>query len=182
MEQRRQDAEGAHHAAGLVRDRCAHVLWEAIRLAGHGHQAGPRLAQDVEGAELRLRPLTAVAGGARVDDPFVHVRNVAIGDTEPLGHAEPVVGEKDVGVAGEAQEHLSPFRVLQIESDRALPTIERLEVAAEAAQPLGTMQAAARIANQRFLDLDHIRAQIGQHGGRSGPLLPDRHIENTDAF
>ena len=90
------------------------------------------MAEDVERPGLRVGALATVAGGASEDDTRVRLRELPVADAEALGDAGPEVRQEDVRVAGQAKQHVAALGVLEIQGQRALPSVERLEIAAEA--------------------------------------------------
>src|SRR5262249_53337916 len=48
-------------------------------------------------------------------------------------------------------------------------------------EPLGPQHAAAGIAADALLDLDHLGAEVAEHHRGHGALLPDRPVDHADA-
>jgi hypothetical protein len=78
-----------------------------------------------------------------------------------------------------------PARVAEVEHDAPLPAVRLLHHEVDAAgrrEEPGGDEPALRVAGHRMLDLDDVRAPVGEHGtaGRHEPPLGD--LDHANAF
>jgi hypothetical protein len=101
---------------------------------------------------------------------------VGIAEAQPFHRAGCEVLDQHVGGRDQAPKHLRAARRLQVEDDPTLVAVhhqERRRLVAD----LGRDRMARIVAIGRFLDLDHIRAHVGQHE-RAG--RPRHHVREVD--
>ena len=95
------------------------------------------------------------------------------------GAVAEVLGE-DVGVAHHAQQDLASARVLEVDRDAALVAVHHQERRRDAVD--ARLAVAARIvAARQLLDLDHVRAHVGQHHAAGRPGHDLRQLEHAHA-
>ena len=99
-----------------------------------------------------------VAGQRDVDQPGTVLGQSRIADTETVGDAGPVVLDHHVGVADQLQRPFQAVARLEVERDRALPSVPRRE---------GGM-GSRRVAAGR-LDLDDVGALVGKQHTQQRP-------------
>ncbi len=180
FEKRRDDTEGEEQAADEVGERSAGAHRRPVGEPGHREQAPRRLGDDVVGDLSGARP-----GRAEPRERGDHEARVAalqnVG-TEPFrGHPTGAeVLDHRVRAVDEPQEDLAPLRMADVERDRALAAIHVLE--RERRVPLGRGAVAIVVAGTRPLDLDDVRAEIGEHRRREGPRDHPGQVEDAQAF
>ena len=104
---------------------------------------------------------------------------LVVGDADLLGHITAQVGVHSVAGADEVFEHRSPARGRKIERERSFVAIEALEEQRVLALVVRRDVAADVAAHTGVLDLDDIRAEVGQMQAaeRAGTVL----LEGDDA-
>jgi hypothetical protein len=85
----------------------------------HQPGAGP-IGIAVETGLVGFLALLAIAGERGIDQPVVLRREMIVGDAEPRPHGRRIIGDKDIGLAGELVQHRLSFRSRQIEREAAL--------------------------------------------------------------
>ena len=165
LEQREQDPEREVEARRQVRHRHAGAHRPLAGQPGDRHEPGQPLRDLIEARALRVRAFLAEARDAAVHDARVLLRDRLVVDAQAVLHVGAEVLDHDVRAAREPHEQLPPARLLQIQREAALVAVQVLEVEAVAV-------AAQRLlaGRRRALDLDHVRAPVGElaHGGGSG--------------
>ncbi len=157
--------------AGVVRPHEVH----------HARARPPGIA--VEAGLVRLLAVLAVAGEGCVDEPLVERREIPVGDAEAPAHGRRKIGDEDVGARHHPVEHRLPVRFAQIERQALLvagfqhpgPIVLGFGISRQ------LRQLPERISRRR-LDLDHLRAEIGQDGGRRGRGDEARAIEHRQSL
>src|SRR5437667_364687 len=171
----RDEAEGGERAREEVADaRPAGDAGRAPRRAGRGDDAAHALRDDVEGrpfgvrARSRARIPEAADGG--VDETRVPLPQALVADAEPVHHADLGVLDHRVHALGEAEEGVAVGLGLQVEDDAPLVPGDAREVAAVVAAlaVLGEGRHAARHVALRRLDLDSVRAEVGEEHRAEG--------------
>ena len=144
---------------------------DRIALAALGrHHAAFRLHEGVEARQGRSRALVAIGIDRTGDDPRIDLAQGLVVDPEPGANAEAVVVDYHVGVANHLQEQLARAGLAEIKPQASDATIVGQESGAIAPE---------RVSLGR-LDLDDVRAQIGQQGSREGAGDYRAQIEHLD--
>ena len=174
------EAEPRHvvaHARALRRRR-------TLGLAERRHDAGARPEGGVvEGGPVLLRSRGAVARETRIDEARIPCPERLVVHTEGGELSPPQVRHEHVGAGGEALSERLPLGMPQVADDAALAAVVELEgrvdVGLERHEPRRG-ETAQRIAVGR-LDLHHVRAPVGEDGGRRRHGHPDAELEDADA-
>src|SRR6266542_19816 len=180
-------AEGEHDAVGRVHPR-RHVrdgraAADAVRagLAGYADHAALRLEDEVEGGAIPVRPILAEARDRAVDDAAVPLPRLLVAEAEALEGPRAVVLEDDVASLHEAEEQRPAFGKLEIDLDALFVAMQAHEVRC---LPAGQWRPprARDVARSPRLELDHLRAEIGEHGRaeRTGQGVAE--IEHPDVL
>jgi hypothetical protein len=106
-------------------------------------------------------------------------------EAEPAGDTLAEVLHEDVGFLDQAIDDLARFGLLQIDSEAAFVAVVGLEIEIRPIAEIDAAQlghAAAGVAADAFLDLDHIRAEVAEHGRAYRALLPDGPIDDADSL
>ncbi len=143
------------------------------RRPGDAHQSAHGLDQQVVPGQRGPRP-GAEAGDRAVDDPGVPGPHVLVAEPVLPQRPRPEVLEQHIGAARQFTGATPVVRVAQIERDGALVAVDGEEVGGLAVRVRRTPGAGV-VAALRVLDLDDVRAQVGQeHGGvRRGQHAPE---------
>ena len=167
LEQGDENAERAENARRQVRNRNARAHRPASRLSRDRHEAAQALRDLVETGPVRVGPVLAKTGNARIDQPRIELAQCRIVDAEAPLHVGPVVLDHDIGLRGEPAKNLDALRRLQVEADRTLVAVQILEIRpmAGAAEPFALLHMF------RQLDLDDIGAPVREltRRCRAGP-------------
>ena len=156
-------------------------------------------------ARLAVRPGEAVAGGANHDDVVLPGAQGLVVEAELLDRADGVVLEEDVGLLHQAADEVDASGAGHVDGGAVLVAVELDEggavvpgtgarhVARPAAGPGGralhhglgwSSDAAPRhwLPDVHVLDLDHLRAEVGEEQGGEGAGPDDREVDDADAF
>ena len=102
---------------------------------------------------------------------------------QALSDPGPEVLDDDIGCPEKPVEEVTPRRNFQIDDDAALVPVVCLEVGVWAARSRFVAdQRPAGVRRVGTFDLDDVCAPVGERCGGHRALLPDRQVENTDAF
>ena len=188
MKQRRRDTAGDVHPADRIAERRNALRQRAAEFLGCqrvAHAAARPERGAVESAGVAFGSLVAVGAAARVDD--VRVGRADVLDVElvllPLrGH---VVGQEHVGGLGDLVEDFLAAGCGHVDADAALAAVGMLDqrvpvrIQLEAAH---VDEAALGVAAHRVLDLDDVRAPVGEDrsGRRNEREL--RNLEDANAL
>src|SRR5262249_6079655 len=139
--------------------------------------AAVRLDHGVVRALLRVGPDVAEAGDRRVDE--IVPPEIFVPDSETVRDARAPVLDDDVARRREAPNDVATLRRVEVHRDATLAPVADLVQRADAVD-LHT-DPAADVADPRSLDLHHVRALVGEDGGRVRPRRRDRQVEHPDA-
>ena len=164
----------ARHFALEERGHDSQRREQARRDVGDRHEPAHALRDLVESRPVAIGPVLAEPGYAREHDTGVRFFQRLVIDAQANLHVGPVVLDHDVGGLRELHEDLHAFSVLEVERDRALVAMQVLEVRAFSRSAHRGLQP------RRRLDLDHVRAEVGElaHAGRPGAHA--REIKNAE--
>ena len=179
LAQREQDVEhGRIAAAGDVRDQGWRDHRRAVRTGGEVQQAGFGQIVEIVRRDLRLGPALAVAGDRAIDQARIDRRERRMAEPEALHHARAKL--LDQHIRGSQQRHQACPRAVrfEVDSDAPLAAIEQRKAGARRAEP---RLVGAQLVACRPLDLDHLRAGLGQNqaGERSGQQRAE--VDDPDA-
>ena len=152
---------------------------------GVGDAAARPEAGAVEAADQPLGPLVAQRRAARVDDVGIDRADVLDVELVLLAVLGEVVGQEHVGGLGQFVEHFLAFGRGEVDADAALAAVgvfdqrvaQRIEL-----DPAHVEEAALGIAAHRMLDLDHVRAPVGEDRARRRRERELRHFEDAHAL
>src|ERR1700738_4777550 len=150
-------------------------------------RAGPPRARPEGGVDVpagvRLRPARAVRRTAGVDDTRVDRPDVGDVDVPSRPPGRQDVGQEDIALRCQAQQQVVAFIGRDVQADAALAPVGQLDHVGHTAlrDQAGGDQAALRVAAHRMLDLDHVRAPLGQDRAGHGHVRPGRHLEHADS-
>ncbi len=162
--QQRQDDPIREQQTGRgVVDRDADPHRPLAGMAGDRHQSAHPLSDLVDPGPTGIGSVLAKAGDAAIDDARVDLLDRLVIDAEPVLDVGFVVLDDDVGALGELEEDRAALLALQVQCHRPLVAVQILEIRAVAAAAGGVDQFA------RGLDLDHLRAPIGELAHRRRP-------------
>ena len=182
------DADGAHGGGHQVADAGADLHRRVLVGAGDRHDAAERLGHDVVGRPVGVgaaagAPVAEAADGG-VDQLGEALVQGLVAQAQAIHDAAAIVLDHGVGAVAQPHHQLAAFGLLQVDGDRLLVAVDRGEVAAERPQLVVGMVGPddARVVAVERLDLDDLRALVGQQHGaeRAGQHL--REIDDADAI
>ena len=131
----------------------------------------------------RQRAIEVVDGRAlgelRGDDARIALAHVLVADAEPLAYAGAERLHEHVGRRREREQPLAILGLLEIEHDALLAAVQVAEV--NAGRSVGRPDAPRRIAVRR-LDLDDLRAMIGQRERQVRPRQEHREVDDAQTL
>ena len=150
-------------------------------LAGDADHAALGLQDQIEGGAVAVGAVLAETGNRAVDDARIALARGLVVQAQAHQRAGAVVLEHDVGALHHAQEGLLALRVLQVEHHALLVAMQAGEIIRFPAGQ-GRAPGARDVAQSGGLDLDHLGAEIGEHGRtkRAGERVAQ--VEYLDAF
>ena len=159
--ERARDRHRRGQPGRVVDDRRAGVLRRALVVgaADHGHQPGVGGHRPVRRRLERARALAAVGADLAVDQAGVEGGEHLVAHAEAFRHAGAHVVHQHVEARDQALDQRLAARVLEVDRDRALAAVERLEALALAGYDGADV--AVVLALARF-DLDHVGAEVGE--------------------
>ena len=160
----------------VVHDRNAVALRRAVRGSGEMQVSGLRLHEEVESRPGRPFPVAPVGREMDADDGLVAPAELFVREAELVRLIPAEVPEHRFAGRGEVAEHLPPGVRFEVEPEAALVAVEALvEVAVPGTEEERTDPAAELAVLSRVLDLDDLRAEIGEIGRaeRPRPVLLD---------
>ena len=186
-EQPGQDRDRAEQPGHDVADRDAHLRRLSpvlVRRPRDRHQPADRLHDEVVAGLPRIRAVRAEAGDREVHEVRVERGERGVPEPEPGQPTDPVVLDQHVRRAEEAPQDLAPGVGLEVDTDRALVPVDGEEVGG-GARARGSVTdprrspAPRRVAVGR-LDLDHVRAEVGEQHRAVRPGEDRRAVGDPD--
>ena len=164
----------------VVDDRRAGVLRGALVVgaADHGHQPGVGGHRAVRRRLERSRALAAVGADLAVDEAGVEGGEQLVTHAEAFRDAGPHVVHQHVEARDEALDQRLAALVLEVDGDRALAAVERLEALALAGYDGADVAVVLALAR---LDLDHVGAEVGEVDAAVRPCGDLRELEHAHA-
>ncbi len=147
--------------AGEIRDLHSRHLRRAVARSRHRERARERDVVEVVTGAMRVRPGLAVAADRAHDDARISRGERRVADAELVHHARAKALDDDIRALDHREERVARRGLFEIERERALAAIDREKPARHAA--LQWWQRAQIITELRILDLDDIRAHVGEH-------------------
>src|SRR5215470_15283583 len=181
LEEADHEAEHPRVAAREVDDAHPALAGRAVRLAGDAHVACVALDQVIEARLAGSRPTAPETAQRAAHDARVHALEGLVGQAETGREIAAHVIEEGVRNLDQIVQHRAPGLMLQVEGERLRATVEGLEVERVLLVEIGRNVARAVAAHRGVLDLDDLRAQVGQHLGaeRAGSELGDGEDANS---
>lgn len=166
--QRGEDAERGEQSRNGISHTGSHP--DGVRGVGpgDGHQTAHGLRDDVEGRPVPVGAvparLVAEAANRGVDQAGIAGREGVVVETEAVHDAGGEVLDDDVGVVDQAQQYVAGLGLLQVQHERPLVAIGRLEHPAVVAGFVvgGERAGVAEEVAARRLHLDHVGALVGE--------------------
>ena len=140
-----------------------------------------RLEDEVEGRAIPIGAVLAEARDGTVDDSGVSLPRFLVGQAEAREGARAVVLEHDVAPLDELEEELLALGALEVDLDAFLVAVEADEVRGLAAGQRRSPRA-RDVARASRLELDHLRPEVGEHGGAEGSRERVAEVEHPDVL
>ena len=180
---RAENAVGKHDARNLV-CHAVDVVGNAVVGARPPQRPCASLACQGESRLAGIIAFGAIACRRGVNQGRVQLRQVFVAQPKALRHTLAEILHKDVRFLHEFQHHFQTLRMLKVERDALLVAVQALKVCAATFKRVrhscdcGELPAVVSV--QR-LDLDDIRAKIGEHHRGDWPELPHRPVDDAHA-
>ena len=186
LAQRREDAHGRHQRAPAeVGDLARGLHRRPAAVAGQPEQADQSEVVHVVARAVAVRAVLPVTGDRAVDETGILLAQALVADAEAVEHAGAEGLEQHVVLAGQAQQHVAPALVLEVDPDRALVAVEREEHRRLRAV-LGALVVWRRpadvVPHPRVLDLEDVGPEVRQKQGAEPPGEQPREVQDANAF
>jgi hypothetical protein len=180
MMQRQQHADHAVQSHAEIDQRRAHAHRPGVLRAVDAHQPGHRLHSGVVAGQAAIGTVIAEAGDVAIDQlRELRLEHLLVADAPFLERAGLEVVDQDVGGLEQAQQHLAPLGLGEVERRHALVAVHADEVrrgaVAERRAPV------AHLVALRRLDLDDVGAVVGEHLRAVGPAEHAGQVDDADA-
>ena len=176
LQQRRENAERCEQAGAQVRHRDSGPHRTLPRQAGDRHQPAHALGDLIEAGAIGVRPGLSESGDARIDELGIDLGERLVVDPEPAFHIWPIVLNHHVGLLHHPLEGRDTCRRLEIDRDAALVAVEIGKI-----RPVARPAHVGRLDVLGRLDLDHVRAPVGELAHACRPGAHAREVENGEA-
>ena len=148
-------------------------------MPGQAHHAAHRLHDHVEGGPRRVGPGLAEARDRRDDQRRMPRVQDVPAEAELRQHAGPVVLDQNVRARDELGEDRAVAVGGEVERDALLAAVQRHEVGRLAVEERPDLARVVAVSGP--LDLDHARAELGQHQRAVRPRQHARQIDHRDS-
>ena len=165
----------AHH----ISHERAHRRWRPILPTSDTDETGEPLNQQVLAGPVAVRALLAVARDGTVNEVRLVASEGVIAEPELLSHAWTEIFHEHVGRLYEPVDDLAAGFLLQVKSKTLFVAIARQEEQALPAERVAT-RGPHRVPTLQGLDLDHLRAHVGQHLGTERPNQKAGQIDDAN--
>ena len=179
MHQRRADAPEGDPGRRQVRSGAGDPGGRIAGMTGERHEPAHSLGDGVVAGAPGMRAVLAEAGHRHVHDGGIDGADRRVAHPELGRHARQEVLHDHVRPPRELQRDRHALGALEIHGDATLVAVDGAEGGADAVL---APQHAEVIAHGRPLDLDHVRAEVAQHGGAVRPRDDPRQVEHPDAL
>src|SRR6185436_2095098 len=143
-------------------DRDARARAARARLAGDADHAALRLEDEIERRALAVGTVLPESRYGAVDDALVALARSLVVEAQAFQGVHAEVLDDDVALLDQLEEQLLPFGLLQIDDDAALVAVQADEIGGLAVLERDAPHA-REIARAGRLELDHLRAEVGEH-------------------
>ena len=179
VDQRRVDHRERHIGAGRIGHRASRAQRRPAGYAGEGTDATHAERHAVVARLVTLRAVLSETRNRRINDRRVERAHRLVAETHLGGSAGQEVLDDHIGARRQDQREIAALGFFQVDRDAALVPVHRREGRADAVL---AADVAHVVASTRPLDLDHIRAEIGEQHSAIGSRDDARQIENLDSF
>ena len=174
-----EDGVDRRCAGGDVVDGDADLGGLAVGLAGHPQEAADALGHDVEPWPVAVGPGLAESTDGAVKDVLADLPHGVVVDAEASGDAGAEVLDHEVSAGAQFEEELAAALGLQVKGDRPLAAVGHRERIALAVDLRG--HSARIVASARLLDLDDVRAELGENHRAVRARQESRQVEDPEA-
>ena len=168
-------------ATAHVPHREAHIHGVVAGVAGHAHRAAERLHDAVERGTRGVWAVLSEPGERGRDDGRVDLLERLVVYPQAFEDAGAEVVQHHVRLRGERVERLASEVGLEVERDAALVAVEAEEVGALAVQEVGA-ELAGGVTGAGLLDLDDVRAEVGEQASGERPAEDGGELQDADVF
>src|SRR5450755_2277808 len=100
--ERRENSNGAEHAARKIADRYAGAQWFSIPIASERHAAAHSLCDQVKGWPVRHRTGLAETRNSTGDDARIHLAEMRIVNPESFENAGAKIADHNIALTNQA--------------------------------------------------------------------------------
>ena len=174
-----QNARQRHHRAGDVRHRHVRVGGLTILAQVQAQHAGQGLHAQIMGGQVAVGAGLAKGSNRGIHNARVHRRNAVVINAQALDHAGAKRLDDHVTGASQIQKARMVLRVFQIQHQAFFAPVGVAKPDAFATRSIANVT--HRFALTRGLDLEHLGAMVGHHGGQVGPRQKKRQVQHPNA-
>ena len=178
--QRGEHPGGGVKAGEHVDQRDSHLVRGPLLRSRDRHQARLGLRHEVVAGTSGRLALGAESGDRAVHDRRVLLADLLVADAEPVRTSDLEVLDHHVGGRAELESERAALRLGEVERAAALAAVDRQVVGRLPARE-GRPPGARLVAALGALDLDHVRAEVGEHHRAVGPGEHAREVGHPHA-
>src|SRR5208282_5241958 len=176
-----------HSAAGVIRDEIVRNRRQLPGTPENGKHTSGRDVVQVVAHEVAVRAVLSVASNRAVDDFRAADRERLVVDSQPLGDAGTILLYDHIGALRETKKDLPAGTALQVQRDRFLVAVKRVEWRpAEGSRGalrtgLAGLFGAAPGGSTRLFNLDDVGAQVAENHRAKWTRRKFREVEHLDS-
>ena len=174
-----QNARQRHHRPGDVRHRHVRVGGLTVLAQVQTEHARQGFHAQIMGGQMAVGAGLAKGGDGGVNDARVDGCDALVIDAQALDHARAKRLDDHIAGAGQVQKPRMVLRVFQIQHQAFFAPVGVAKPHAFATRSVANV--AHRFALTRGLDLEHLGAVVGHHGGQVGPRQKKRQVQHPNA-
>ena len=169
---------GIEGAAAEVSDLQAWHRRRVLRVAPEQQHARDSCVVEVVAGAVAKRSILTITADAAEHQPRIHLTEHLEADAETVHHPRPEALNNNIGGGREAEKRLTPQRILEVDRQRALVAVERMEhgrvLVDERRHPAHVVAAGG------VLDLDDIGAEIREQQRAERPRKQPGQVEDSN--
>jgi hypothetical protein len=177
--QRAEHGRGGVEAGEHVHQRHTDLVGRPLLRTRDRHETRLRLGHEVVARASRGRALRAEPGDRAVDDPGIALPHLVVAHAEPVGTADLEVLDHDVGAGAQLEGKRPAVGLREVECAASLASVDG-EVIGRLPAGKGRAPRAGFVAALGTLDLDDVRAQVGENHRAVGTGEHARQVGDPD--
>ena len=175
-----QDTDGAVHAGARIADaRPGHSRW-CVRKTGDAHRTAHGLGDRLIALVVAVGTVGAKAFDAGQDQAGVQALELRVGKAQTVQDARSEVFQKDITRFNQFAEHLFALGAFEVDRQAALIGVKGQKKKTVDARLIAQTRP-GDISFARFLNLDYLGSELGQHlsARRTGLVIGEVNYPNT---